>query len=454
MAEIVLYNPKHMNVLKVDSVYYCPPPLDLCYTAGFLEQNNFSVSIFDENVEDVGFVDFLASQKPKIVGVSASSLALPNVYNTVGRIKQFLPDVEIILTGQHVSNDSAIIGELGLNYGLQGCCEEGFAELCKTLLRVEEDLSAIAGLLHAGNKTSGMKAGCDFASILPARHLLKNERYKYGSISASRGCPYSCIYCASTGPFYVHCDTYTVRKPKNVVLEMKEAAEKHNIRIFDFVDDVFTYNPDYVLALCLMMQEKKLNVQWTCSTRPDLITQELAVEMRRAGCIQTFFGVESGSEKVRKSIGRDISDKNVKNAFNICKKAGLRTRASAMFGFPGETMKDMEDTIEFVRELKPAYAMFYPTLLLPGSRLFEQAVNENRIERNIWTKFMKGQAELPIYLPNGISRVDLQKFLKDSHTRFYTGFNYFLQRMLEARSKKDIQEYFGLMHNLKETGQI
>ncbi|MBM3309029.1 MAG: radical SAM protein, partial [Candidatus Altiarchaeales archaeon] len=373
MVDVILYNPKYTDVLKIRGVHYCPPPLDLCYIAGFLEQNGFSVSIFDENVEGLDFIDFLAGQKPKVIGVTAPSLALPNVYGIVGRLQQAFSGVEVILTGQHVSSDSAVIGEMGLNYGLQGCCEQGFSQLCKLLLRGEGSLSDIPGLLQAGSVNSGKKASFGFNSILPARHLLKNERYKYASISASRGCPYNCVYCASTGPFYVHYDTYTVRKPKDIVLELKEAAEKHKIEIFDFVDDVFTYNSDYALALCLMMQEKKLNVKWTCSTRPDLITKELAVELRRAGCIQVCLGVESGSEKVRKNIGRDISDKEIKKAFEVCRHAGLRTRASAMLGLPGETKEEMEDTIEFVRELKPTYAMFYPTLLLPGSQLFDRA---------------------------------------------------------------------------------
>jgi hypothetical protein len=93
-------------------------------------------------------------------------------------------------------------------------------------------------------------------------------------------------------------------------------------------------------------------------------------------------------------------------------------------------------------------------LLLPGSQLFEKSVSEGKTERDIWTKYMRGQAGLPVCLPDGVSREDLQKLLKEAHRRFYRSFSYFLQRMLDARSKTDLQEYFGLMHNLEKTGQI
>lgn len=451
MTDVVLFNPKSTETLKIGEVYYACPPLDLCYIASVLEQNDFTVKIYDSNVEsEERFIDCVLREKPGIVGITAPSVALPQVYHALEEINGKGRGFEVIMVGQHVSEDPGILVDLGLRYGFVGYCEQGFTDLCRYLLRGDGDLSKVDGLIQNVNSKLilNKKQPYDLDSIpLPARHLLNVKRYKYVSISASRGCQYKCLYCSSSGPFYPHSREYLLRKPGNVVEEMKDVIEKHNLRLFDFVDDVFTYDKNYVKEFCRLIRNENINVQWTCSTRPDLISEDIALEMKNSGCVQICIGVESGSEAVRKKISRDISDSEIRKAFRVCRNIGLRTRASALVGLLGETRTDVENTIDFLAELKPTYVFLYPVILLPGSRLYNLALEEALIQKDSWVKYMRGELPLPIYIPQGMKREDISEYLKKGHRRFYLSLGYLLQRMSKARSISDIQEYVGFIHN-------
>ncbi|MFH1125533.1 MAG: radical SAM protein [Candidatus Altiarchaeota archaeon] len=456
MADVVLFNPKFQEILKAGGIYYTCPPLDLCYIASALEQENFSVSIYDSNIEPGQCIaDYVKSEKSRLLGITASSLALPAAYKALGEIHKN-SEVEVVLVGQHVTEDPGILKEFGLRYGFRGYCEHGFTDLCKFLVKDVGDLSKIDGLVRNenGRITENKKKPSDFGSLaIPARHLLDLSKYKYISISASRGCPYSCSYCRSTGPFYIHASEYELRKPGDVVEEMKGVVAKYGPVLFDFVDDVFTYDKGWVRDFCSLVRNEFPKIAWTCSTRPDLLSDETVLELRNSGCFQVCIGVESGSEVVRKGISREMSDSVIRKAFRACGKAGLRARASAMIGLPGEDKDDFENTIELLKELKPTYVFLYPAILLPGSGLYELALHEGLIQEGVWARYMRGEIPLLIYLPKGIKREEISNYLRDGYRRFYLNPSYMFQRLSRARSISDVKEYLGFMlRYVQETG--
>lgn len=454
MSDVVLLNPKYTDVLQAGGLYYNPPPLDLCWIASALEQNGFKVGVIDLNVEsDERLGGYLVRENPKVVGITTPSPALPHVYRLLNLLRQKTPETEVVLFGQHVSGDPRIIASLGVRYGLAGWCERGFADLCKYAIRDEGSMREVDGLLrnvYGRIVENEIKEHGLNELPFPARHLLDIARYKYLTVSASRGCPYKCLHCGSSGPYYPRSREYVLRGPELVVREIRDVVEKHNVRVFDFVDDVFTYDEAHVKELCRLLTKERLGVTWTCSTRPDLITNEIISCMKKAGCMQVCIGVESGSQVVRKRLSRDMPDEVIRNAFRTCRKMGLRTKASALIGLPGESKKEVEDTVEFLRDVKPTYVFLYPTLLLPGSGLFKLALKEGLISSDAWVSYMKAAGPLPIYIPKGMTRGDISRFLAEGNRRLYLSFSYLLQRMSEARSLSDLMEYASFMHGFLE----
>ena len=124
------------------------------------------------------------------------------------------------------------------------------------------------------------------------------------------------------------------------------------------------------------MLENKLDLEWVCDTRVDLVNDELLSLMSKAGCKTIWFGVESASQKILKRIGRNTTPQEVETAFKLCRKNGIKTACSFMLGLPDETLKDMEDSLKFAKKLNPDWCQFNTFIAYPDSRLYNELLDK------------------------------------------------------------------------------
>jgi radical SAM superfamily enzyme YgiQ (UPF0313 family) len=103
-----------------------------------------------------------------------------------------------------------------------------------------------------------------------------------------------------------------------------------------------------------------------------MVTKELLVKMRDAGCFAVWFGVESGSKKLLASMGKGFNLNQTRRAFKWAKEAGLMVVAGVILGFPGETKESVWETIRFIKELNPNDVGFYIATPYPGTPLYEE----------------------------------------------------------------------------------
>ncbi len=129
------------------------------------------------------------------------------------------------------------------------------------------------------------------------------------------------------------------------------------------------------MELCRQIRENKLKVKWICETRTDLVSKDLLVEMKSAGCQTIFFGVESGSLPILEKLGKEIDLQQVEQTFEICRQVGMKTSTSFMLGIPGETQSDMQATFRFAKKLNADWTQFNIYIACPGSRLYEEVIN-------------------------------------------------------------------------------
>jgi radical SAM superfamily enzyme YgiQ (UPF0313 family) len=129
------------------------------------------------------------------------------------------------------------------------------------------------------------------------------------------------------------------------------------------------------------MIEKKLGLEWVCDTRVDLVNQELLEVMSKAGCKTIWFGVESASPRVLERIGRNITPQQVENAFNLCKKNGVKVACSFMLGLPDETLKDMEASLKFAKKLDPDWCQFNIFIAYPDSKIYQELLETKKYLR-------------------------------------------------------------------------
>jgi radical SAM superfamily enzyme YgiQ (UPF0313 family) len=267
----------------------------------------------------------------------------------------------------------------------------------------------------------------------PAYHLWPIERLrKYGKVifpvMTSRGCVYWCDFCTAVRMFG---RKYRMRSPKNVVDELEFLNNTYGADQFTFYDDAFTVNLTRTAKICKEIRNRKLKIKWDCETRVDMVTKELLLQMKRAGCIAIWFGVESGSQQVINAMKKGFSTAQTLRAFRWAKEAGLMTVAGVILGFPGETKETAWQTMKFVEKISPNDVGFYVATPYPGTPLYDC------VKENGWLKitdFDKYDTATPIFEVPTLSMQELREIREQALQRFYLSPTYFLN-MLSMFSK-------------------
>ncbi|MDD5112147.1 MAG: radical SAM protein [Candidatus Altiarchaeota archaeon] len=415
MSDVVLVYPPYRNTPPGRSY----SPLGLPYVASVLENCGYSVRIVDADMErlDVGSVaSVVAAERPRLVGITVLTHALPGVLSLVESLRR-LGITNVVVGGPHITADPQMVADLGLRYGIRGEAEYGFVKLAKYVLDGIGSEDDVEGLIV--NDGGRLRAGrpCFLEDIdalpLPARHLVRTRDYRFTVVFSSRGCPYQCLYCAE------QCRNVRFRSPDSVVDEIAGLVRDYGIRDVDFGDSVFTLDNEHVLEICRLLRERSVRVRWNCITRADLVDRKLLGVMKDSGCRFVSFGVESGVEDIRFAGGKRITDDAIREAFASCRQLGLRTRASILFGTPGETVADMRKSIDFVRSIRPDYALFSITQVFPGTPLFGRLLREGKAGNDVWRNFMHNKTLSLDYLPDGVTLEEAYEVSREAFRRFY-----------------------------------
>jgi radical SAM superfamily enzyme YgiQ (UPF0313 family) len=198
-------------------------------------------------------------------------------------------------------------------------------------------------------------------------------------IMTSRGCPYSCTFCASCG-FWKR--KYRVRSPANVLSEIIMLTEKFGVNEFQILDDNFTLHKQRALKICEGIIDAKLDITWNLPNgiRVDRVDRELLRKMKQAGCQYVTLGIESASQKILDRVKKNINLHQVKKAADLCRQEHLIVGGFFIFGLPYETRETALETIRFALELKLDIAQFHIFTPLPGSSEFQNWVEKKEID--------------------------------------------------------------------------
>jgi len=239
--------------------------------------------------------------------------------------------------------------------------------------------------------------------------------FKGTDIITSRGCPFHCVFCASS-QFWGH--RWRARTARNIVSELELLYKDYHSSLgldgFYIGDDNFMMDKKRVIDICNLILESGLDLQWGCQARVDSADEELYHLMHKAGCRVLEYGIESGSDRILRNIGKDISTDMIRRARQKAKKAGLKVLGNFMLGLPGDTKQTMRETIEFAEKLDIDYPCFHPTYLYPGTPLAQ----DSKID---WLSFViEGELEDPLSYPHPCvptysDREEMKKLMKSLH---------------------------------------
>jgi radical SAM superfamily enzyme YgiQ (UPF0313 family) len=224
-------------------------------------------------------------------------------------------------------------------------------------------------LLHDRN---GRKEMIPWQDFLPAQYDLHMPewgltRKPIVNMNTSRGCPFQCKFCSILGPWG---RGYRSFSAPLLVDEIEHLIERFGVRGVCFREDNFIVGRKRVEQMCQLMNERNLEIEWAAEVRVDSLDERLADLMAQSGCRGLLFGVESGSERMLVAMKKDITLDETRRTFAMCKRVGIKTYASIVFGLPGETSVDRELTKAFIEEIGPDFVDESVYLGIPGSHYY------------------------------------------------------------------------------------
>jgi len=433
--KITLVNPPYPP-----SVHSHPPfiPLGIAYLGAVAEKEGLEVTVIDCQAEKLSYEAFRSriDQTPSdVVGVTATTLLYKSAMQLVAIAKQVHPQAVTMLGGSHGSfwDENALDEYPSLDIVVRREGEATFIELLDKL-QSKTSVNNVLGITfrsREGKITRNPDRPFleDLDSLpFPAHHLLPLETLKrMGKVLfpliTSRGCVFWCDFCSTVRMFG---RGYRMRSPKNVVDEMEMVHNKYGISQVTFYDDAFTVNRDRVLKICEELHTRKLEIEWDCGTRVDMVDRELLKTMRDAGCIAVWLGVESGSETILGAMNKSIKLDQTRLAYKTAHEVGLMTIANTVLGFPGETEQTARETINFVKELNPDDVGFYVATPYPGTPMYEQ------VKKNGWlrvTDFDKYDTAGPTFETPWLSMKRLAEIRYKAYQEFYLRPGYVIKMM-------------------------
>lgn len=426
--KILLIRPPYTRLKGVGQAPYFP--LGLGYITAVLRDNGYEANIYhaenprlkNEDVimdADVGF-DFrsishqrylesikdddhyvwkeveetLRDYKPDIIGISLLSVEVASALKISQICKRYNNRCFVVWGGLHPSFlPEDCLHNKEVDFVIRGEGEYPMLDLCKALEK-RRALSEIKSLSYRAdgvivhNPMRGAIANVDEIPFPARESILYPESFdfkSFGSIIISRGCPFRCSFCSSRN-FWDK--KVRFRSPQNLVKEIVALKEKYGTRYIMFWDDSFTINRNIIVKYCQAIIDAGININWKTATRADLIDVELLGKMKKSGCVKLEIGVESGSDRIKKIIHKDVTNQQIKNAFALINKGGIASGAFFMAGFPDETIEDLHQTFTLMKELDATELSFNIFDPMPGSTEYEKCIKLGLVpEHPDWNNF-------------------------------------------------------------------
>lgn len=349
---------------------------------------------------------------PDVIGITSLFYTqMPQALETARIARRVCPEVPIVMGGAPVTvRPGDYLDEPAVSMALVGEGDAALPLLLETLAR-GEDLRGVPNLVYRADGRIQRNPITPFVEDLdtlggPAYHLVDLSRYtralsqdpagrwrwkphRIMTVQTSRGCPFRCTYCAVR----LHMGRkYRVQSPERVLAHLRFIATDLGLRHIHFIDDNLGQDQERFLAILdglIAMKREGLPMVWDTpiGMRTDRLTYDILAKAREAGCRSMYLTVESGSQRVLDHvIQKGLRLEKVLQAADSCKRLGIKARAGFIMGLPGETLEDMQMTVDMARHLKRRYGIRgHVSMATPlyGTRLYEICEREGYLRQEM-----------------------------------------------------------------------
>ncbi len=433
-------------------------PLYLLYTASVIEEAGFKVTVIDaaeRNYDAEETINLVKNIQPTpvLVTIEVSSPSMDHDMKFTRALKENIL-VHVNLIGAHAT---VFHEQIMKDYAFVDSIARGEAFLTPAglanSLKNKTGLSLVKGLTY---RLDGQVKVNEDAPIIdnldslpyPARHLLDPQRYLMGHYTyepqmlmiTSMGCPQRCIFCLWNKVLYN--GHVRLRSPDNVVKEMRLLKKEYGAREIYFDDDCFNVSVKRVFEVCEAIIKSGINIPWITEMVCNNVTFDMLKIMKKAGCIKILYGVESGNQAILDKCKKNITLEQIKNTFQLTRKAGIKSHATFMFGLPGETPETIQETMKLARQLNPDTIQCSIALPYPGTEFYELAKSAGSLKIDSCLDFdgeLCGAVEYP-----GVTKEFIRESVGKMYKQFYMRPAYLFNRITGMRSLADARRFVNL----------
>jgi oxygen-independent coproporphyrinogen-3 oxidase len=110
----------------------------------------------------------------------------------------------------------------------------------------------------------------------------------------------------------------------------------------------------------------------TTEANPDSVDEQYINDLKTGGFNRISFGMQSAVPHVLKVLERTHEPANVGKVVGFAKAAGLATSVDLIYGAPGESLEDWQETLEAAIALDTDHISSYSLIVEPGTKLARQ----------------------------------------------------------------------------------
>jgi len=443
-------------------------PLGLLGLVSILRQrfpDMFVVDLVEQALRDLSAGEVrarMAAFGPDLVCFSCLSVEANELRELAAISKEMFPDVPVWLGGPH----STVFYDVELEAGHvdAACIGEGdhtFPEMIEAWL-AGRPLDSVPGLalLRGGEVvlTAPRPPVADLDTLpLPAWDLVDFDLYSrqhslhayvhstpWACFFTSRGCPYDCIYCHS-----IFGKKMRVRSVSHVMDELELLVREHGVREIHIVDDSFNVDLPRAKAICdeIVARGLDIKIAFPNGIRGDRMDRELVRKLRAAGCYAITYAVETASPRMQKKIRKNLDLARVEQSITWAREEGIIPQAFAMLGFPGETLEEIQQTIDYMLRTDLLQCVFASVVVFPRTRILEIAKQEYpgfALEEHDFSSYYYFAADT---FYGRVTGVDLHAIQRRAYRAFYLRPSIILKLLVKLPKNRSL--FMGMLYGVR-----
>lgn len=337
-----------------------------------------------------GIAPLVESRRPDVVGISSSLVEEPDAVAVARASRALSPPATVVVGGPYPTcAPGRALENTGADLAVLGEGESAFVNIVRALLDGSDPARAPGATRLEGDLVSTEPpppANVD-AIPPPAWDAIPIETYSrlynfndiplleelHVPLLTSRGCSYRCSFCHN-----IFGKRFRGRSPENVVEEMEILVDRHGVREFHVVDDIFNADPGRVEAICRLILSRGLDVSlaFPNGVRGDILSKKHIELLRRAGCYSITVALESASARILSRMRKRTNLEKLERAVRHASEAGMIVSCFVIFGYPGETREDLLQTIRWVRDSAVDFPRHSIASPFPSTLMAEHARSE------------------------------------------------------------------------------